>query len=610
MSTQAVMAYARIAILLGLVLDCGSALTTSQQPLTSPGQPGPSDGQSKIATEPGQLSAPPIDGATEVVTSAKALGTNMTRAYATRDRPTTPRMPSTLPSHVMNGSEIHQSPTFAPETADSFEADIFESARTGKHVTASQSTEPTITSRQITSRHGPTATTDAGNDTAILQNRKGGTEKPRDSELTTPLSMVQAKPCGNTTAKASTNDTTNDDPLNCGSAELQNATEDSYANGTNNTTAEHCNMFGIVSYLIKSETCDLFNKIIWHVVVVVGTTSIAVGSVGNILAFSVLTRSNMRRYSTSLYSAALAVSDTLFLSTGIPQVYFIWTGGGMALHDVLDGKLFHFFYYSCSYISVWLVIAMSVDRLIVVFFPFKARQWCNSRRTKMTIAGIFIFFSCLFIYLLIFTVRSDADTYVVYAVFGNEQVNFYHYGIQPWVDVTFYLCLPFMILTVTNSLVTVQITALSKRALRKFDTCAGPEMQGGNGAISGSGSGSGSAASKVGIPRAEIQMTIMANVVCLTFLILTLPLTLTTLMVSGIFTELSPEPAIYWSVSHGICGVLPFVNSAINFILYCMTGMKFRRELQQMFTGCCGRESSLTSSEISVFTVVSQIQNK
>ncbi|KAK6628766.1 hypothetical protein RUM43_002582 [Polyplax serrata] len=110
---------------------------------------------------------------------------------------------------------------------------------------------------------------------------------------------------------------------------------------------------------------------------------VAFGTIGNLLSVFVFFTTKLRKLSSSFYLAALAISDTGFL-----MVLFIsWL-------NMIDISIFNqpvicelSIYLSsvCSFLSVWFVVAFTVERFIAVRYPLKRPSMCTVSRAKVVI---------------------------------------------------------------------------------------------------------------------------------------------------------------------------------------------------------------------------------
>ena len=117
-----------------------------------------------------------------------------------------------------------------------------------------------------------------------------------------------------------------------------------------------------------------------------------IGTIGNLFSFAVLMMPSMRRMSTYLYLAALSVTDTLVLLIGLLR---LWVGAlqGYDIRDRVEWvcKSTNVLGYTVSDYSVWLIIAMTVERYVAVCHPLRAATFCNrSRAVKVGIEPYYL----------------------------------------------------------------------------------------------------------------------------------------------------------------------------------------------------------------------------
>lgn len=110
------------------------------------------------------------------------------------------------------------------------------------------------------------------------------------------------------------------------------------------------------------------------------------GSVGNILSVMVFFKTKLRKLSSSYYLAALGVSDTCFLLTSFCN-WFNFIAYNLYNTNIFC-QFFTFFSYLSNFLSVWYVVAFTVERFIAVLYPLKRQTMCTVRRAKMVLCGL------------------------------------------------------------------------------------------------------------------------------------------------------------------------------------------------------------------------------
>lgn len=129
-------------------------------------------------------------------------------------------------------------------------------------------------------------------------------------------------------------------------------------------------------------------------------TIVIIGLFGNLLSFLVFACTHLQRLSSSVYLAALAISDEAFLL----MLLIGWL-------ETFDIKLFNingwcqaipYLTYVFSFLSVWYVVAFTVERYIAVCYPLKRPDLCTVSRAKVVVVALGIL-ALLFYMVSLFT---------------------------------------------------------------------------------------------------------------------------------------------------------------------------------------------------------------
>ena len=288
------------------------------------------------------------------------------------------------------------------------------------------------------------------------------------------------------------------------------------------------------------------------------------GIVGNILSIIVLSHRQMRN-STSYYLISLAIYDMLvllFMSLflAIPTIYLE--------KDILEGYFFaypymHPFVYPIALIAqtgtVYTILAFTVERYIAVCRPLHAANTCTMARTKRVILIIFIssityniprFFEYQ-------TTQVWSEHYnrtiatIDFTEIGKNKVFQEVYFIYTYLVVMFLL--PFSLLTVLNILL---IRAVNRAKAKRHSITSSNSK--------------------------ETNLTVMLIVVINVFLACQLPALVDNMMVA-IFGLEKLNCSVDWVRFTTISNLLVVVNSAVNFILYCTVGKRFRKVFIKIF---------------------------
>ena len=291
---------------------------------------------------------------------------------------------------------------------------------------------------------------------------------------------------------------------------------------------------------------------------------VAIGIIGNILSLCVLSRKKFRNLSVSVYLRGLAVADvsSLLISHSFLNLLEKTTGNYMRDFQGWACKIFIWLHLSLPWISSWLVVCISVERVIVVYTPHKAKRLCTTTKAYMVTTSLYLF-------ILLGNVHSffKYDIHVGYC----SPVEEIYYVALVGVAIALTSIAPFLVIVVCNLVIVCTLIKMSK--VQK--------------ALSHDKSSS----------QNSKNLTVMLVLNCILFLILTSPYNI--VLMVYFFSDKAKFDLNFINVTYE----LAFSNHAINFFLYVICGSLFRKELLYMLK-CAEKE--LASSERSV----SSTQNK
>ena len=232
------------------------------------------------------------------------------------------------------------------------------------------------------------------------------------------------------------------------------------------------------------------------------------------------------------------------------------TDGNIRPSSWLDCKLYMFLYHFFAHYSSAILIIMSIEKFIALYFPFKAKILCTLRNAKLSAiltALIFIIFDAQFFYLFEFI--DGACRYVDKSYgFVIERIKsvIYTFG-------------PFIVMAVTSLAISVKFFMLKRR------------------------SQNGTQSTSQAVNKSATRGTAILLILSLAFFVLTGP--------ASIYKAAS---GVYGTLIWNIVICLQFSNHSINAVLYCIVGSRFRAELVNL-TRCEMRRNDIkdTSGSLS-----------
>lgn len=301
---------------------------------------------------------------------------------------------------------------------------------------------------------------------------------------------------------------------------------------------------------------------------------VSVGLLGNTMCFVIFVSTSMRKLSTSIYLAALAVTDSGFLIC-------LLIGNWLSNHKVhahisysLAGcRIMMYATYVFSFLSVWYVVSFTVERFIAVCFPLKRPELCTSKRAAIVVSGLG--FVALGGYIVsiptfgIFEVRTDSNSSVFVCSPVLEYMSWMN--IINYVDAAFTLVIPSVGLVCLNASIAYIIIVSEKRRDRMLKE-----------QLAARHSGLSTMKSDRARHHVQIKITKMLLLVSVTYLVLSIPSYIIRInyMVHYFTSNEQYLPSVAEKICQEIFQVLYYVNFSVNFFLYSMSGSNFRKELR------------------------------
>ena len=298
---------------------------------------------------------------------------------------------------------------------------------------------------------------------------------------------------------------------------------------------------------------------------------IFVGTIGNMFTFAAVTNRFSEKRSFMVYLSALAINDTLILYN-FPLTSWLRYVFGIRLEEIntVFCKLLAFSSFLFPQISSWMVVALTAERTYCAFFPVNSKIVC---RPKIGLAVVGIIVSVLAVldsHLLYGMQLLEIENVTACSFADNRYMDFF-FDAFVWIDFLVYFFIPIAIILIGNSATVVKVYKSSKVIMT-----TGSQIR----------------------RRRNLHILFITLLISCAFVVLVSPFSLFFALKNYVFNDVE---AFYSSsnteqIVETVVYILVFVNSAINFFLYILSGSRFRRNLMAVF------KTERDSSSISTIT--------
>ncbi|KAL8574780.1 hypothetical protein ACOMHN_035323 [Nucella lapillus] len=294
---------------------------------------------------------------------------------------------------------------------------------------------------------------------------------------------------------------------------------------------------------------------------------LVLGGFGNMATIFVMRRLKSHYSVQHILIMALAVADLFSLSTGTLRrvIYELSAVDVRGVHTVMC-KVHLWMTYSSNTISAWLVTCITVQRTMAVLWPHRIRTMCTARAAWMTIAAVAV---CAYTFQVHFIVgRKTSEDKRCIALIGVYE-NFCRY-IFPWLNMSVSSLLPYICQVVCDVILSWSLFRASSFSSTAVSTAHNTDSR----------------------RKTASSATVMVLALSCAFVLLTLPMRVSQVWYHYRYSHGNEKPKyvpLSVDVLLDVSFMLLYTNSAVNFILYCLTGTRFRREFCSLM--CCRASS-------------------
>src|SRR6218665_3869966 len=219
-----------------------------------------------------------------------------------------------------------------------------------------------------------------------------------------------------------------------------------------------------------------------------------VSVLANVLTLIVMSRRSLRRSTVAVHLSAMSISDSLVLVMDTLNNWFN-TVININLLGLSDGFCkFHRFFFNVVYTySAWIVTSVCIERFIVVWFPFRAKQLCSYRNSVVTVLVMPVPICAIYLYNLWAWHANGSGCLIV------SNWNVFQSDIGPWISGFAYSYCPVIVMVILNAAIIGKLS-LARRSRRQMSIDASNHE------------------------KRESRITVTIVVICIFYVIMTVPL--------------------------------------------------------------------------------------
>ncbi|XP_062571338.1 cysteinyl leukotriene receptor 1-like [Saccostrea cucullata] len=292
---------------------------------------------------------------------------------------------------------------------------------------------------------------------------------------------------------------------------------------------------------------------------------LVVGAFGNTASIFILTRRSFRKSTCMFYLTMLSVADLMVLYTALLR---FWIRSAFSVDirtlSLWSCKIHAFLVYFAMDFSSWVLMTVTLDRFVLVCFPFKAHLFSTMKKAPYVLLIVVLFL--IFVNSHFFATVTIKDTSCTYE---NEITM----KVWPWVDLIVCNLIPFLVMLVCSIMISRKVLQTKKRVAAQ-NSLSVPEE-------SVIPSNDGRQILKTS------SITIMLLTIIFSFFLLTLPLVVFKISLPYWILVVTNSELQMLELVRTIFSMLSYTNHVIHFFC-CLSGRRFRREVRRVT--CCYRK--------------------
>ncbi|KAH3848486.1 hypothetical protein DPMN_090853 [Dreissena polymorpha] len=303
---------------------------------------------------------------------------------------------------------------------------------------------------------------------------------------------------------------------------------------------------------------------------------ILLGTIWNSLFILILTRRSIRVSTTVLFLTVLACSDLLVLYSGLLRQWLIYLFNTDVRNISEAGcKINMWMVYSSLDFSAWTLIIVTFDRVVSAWLPYRVRTVCTKKTAVAVLLAVGVFILAInahMLYGMVYHIENDTNINPIEdkCSTSDQSYTYFFRNVWPWIDMCVFCIIPFVVIVIGNVLILFKVLNSHKKANVTVAPTNSHRARDQQQAIRNA---------------KQSSMTAMLFTLNIVFLVTTLPVSIYLIGRYAYWTKGADDATkakldFWWAVVN----MLMYTNNSLNFLLYCLSGTKFRSEFIRLIT--------------------------
>ena len=296
-----------------------------------------------------------------------------------------------------------------------------------------------------------------------------------------------------------------------------------------------------------------------------------VSIIGNSLIVIIFSRSHYRNNLPAMLYQILAAADGLLvlINDGLHTLPFVTMGKSAFTHNLVTCKIAMFLSKWFRTFSVWMIVVLTVERLINVYWPYQAKRLNTKRNYGWLVLGLLFLSGVIYAPLLITVGHEDVllneQEIGICRISGQSSMRG-HITIFYWINALISSLIPFLFVCASNIVIIYDLrkSSHSTNTGGSISNCASDQL--------------------------KSNLTILL-LISTTSVVFTLPDPLYILLCTYI-TDLASDASHRLMTFGYFRPTFDSINRSINVTLFCVFGRNFRQHLKKLLL-CTGKRARL-----------------